>query len=229
MIVTAWRGAASSLITTYTEMPMFREDDMGPRNSRDSDSQCPDSAPIPIQTPPGMGRWLSHRLSEESIRTELCEGPLPDTPPKPATPEEAVSRAVSDRAELIERLKRGESPTWIPNRHVCFRIPKPRLISNPWLTPVIAGIVVSSDQGIFTAQDTSAYSFRFPGQLVVTRAHNHPRQAGCGPGNTAGHRLASASRTQHRTAPISTPQRQLHPGRAVPSCRCVRGCHSPGQ
>ena len=24
----------------------------------------------------------------------------------------------SDRAELIERLKRGESPTWVPNRAV---------------------------------------------------------------------------------------------------------------
>jgi hypothetical protein len=97
---------------------MFREDEMGRRNSRDSDSQYPDSAPIPIQSPPGKGRWISHRLSEESIRTELCDGPLPDSPPRPATPQEAVSRAVSDRAELIERLKRGESPTWIPNRHL---------------------------------------------------------------------------------------------------------------
>jgi hypothetical protein len=104
-------------------MPMFREDDMGPRDERDSDTQYPDSAPILIQTPPGMGRWSSRRLSEESIRTELCEGPLLDSPPKPATPEEAVSRAVSDRAELIERLKRGESPTWIPNRHVCSGYP----------------------------------------------------------------------------------------------------------
>jgi hypothetical protein len=103
---------------------MFRDDDeMGRRNSRDSGSQYPDSAPIPIQTPPGLGRWFTtRRLSEESIRTDLCEGPIPDSPPRPVTPREAVSRAVSDRAELIERLKRGESPTWVPNRHVCLNL-----------------------------------------------------------------------------------------------------------
>lgn len=89
----------------------------------DSAPQHTDSAPIPIQTPPGMSRWLGRRLSEESIRTELCEGPVPDSPPLPATPQQAVSHAVSDRAELIERLKRGESPTWIPNRHVRSAFP----------------------------------------------------------------------------------------------------------
>lgn len=102
------------------KMPMFSEDDMARQDSHDLDSQRPGSSPIPIQTPPGAGRWNSRRLSEESIRTELCEGPLLDSPPRPETPPEAVSRAVSDRAELIERLKRGESPTWVPNRHVCL-------------------------------------------------------------------------------------------------------------
>ncbi|KAH8880635.1 hypothetical protein GQ53DRAFT_773959 [Thozetella sp. PMI_491] len=67
-----------------------------------------------------MPAGLLRKLSEESIRTELCEGPLPDSPTKPATPEQDqdVSHTVSDRAELIERLKRGESPTWVPNRHL---------------------------------------------------------------------------------------------------------------
>ncbi|KAK0715689.1 hypothetical protein B0H67DRAFT_489581 [Lasiosphaeris hirsuta] len=75
--------------------------------------------PVPIPTQPSeRHRTLSRRVSEESIRTDLCEGPIPDSPPKPATPEQAVSNTVSDRAELIERLKRGESPTWIPNRHL---------------------------------------------------------------------------------------------------------------
>ncbi|CAM1511598.1 Fc.00g091110.m01.CDS01 [Cosmosporella sp. VM-42] len=58
------------------------------------------------------------RLSEESIRTELCEGPVPDSPQPPNTPRSDDETAISDRVELIERLKRGESPTWIPNRHV---------------------------------------------------------------------------------------------------------------
>lgn len=60
---------------------------------------------------------LSRKLSEESIRTELCEGPILDSPQRPKTPEQEDSKC-SDRAELIERIKRGESPTWVPNRHV---------------------------------------------------------------------------------------------------------------
>lgn len=97
------------------------------------------SKPISIPTSP----YMSRRMSEESIRTDLCEGPLPNTPsplprsfaprPSPATdtqhgvvellpprtpPSQNDYEQVTDRAELIERIKRGESPTWIPNRHV---------------------------------------------------------------------------------------------------------------
>ncbi|KAH6856527.1 hypothetical protein B0I37DRAFT_367666 [Chaetomium sp. MPI-CAGE-AT-0009] len=113
-------------------MPMLHEDDMGRRNSGDSNPQCPESAPVPIQTPPGMTRWHSRRLSEESIRTELCEGPVPDSPPKPSTPQEVVPHAVCNRAELIERLKRGESPAWVPNRLVHLE-PQPTF-GTSWLT-----------------------------------------------------------------------------------------------
>ncbi|KAI1321533.1 hypothetical protein F5Y16DRAFT_388754 [Xylariaceae sp. FL0255] len=60
-------------------------------------------------------RTPPRRLSEESIRTEFCEGPLPDTPPDRATSDH--SNTCTDRADLIERIKRGESPTWIPHRH----------------------------------------------------------------------------------------------------------------
>ncbi|KAI0426683.1 hypothetical protein F5Y09DRAFT_318240 [Xylaria sp. FL1042] len=83
------------------------------------------------------GRLIQPRcskLSEESIRTELCEGPVPDsrsatitsTPPllplaqTPQTPDQdnsPSSAACTNCAALIERLKRGESPTWIPHRH----------------------------------------------------------------------------------------------------------------
>ncbi|KAI3549599.1 hypothetical protein CSPX01_02250 [Colletotrichum filicis] len=74
--------------------------------------------PIPQHRPSPM-----RRLSEESIRTELCEGPIIESPTRPSTPEtdtdtDAAAAVTSDRAELIERLKRGESPTWIPNRRV---------------------------------------------------------------------------------------------------------------
>ncbi len=98
-------------------MPMFQEN-FEPRDDPvDELDDRPD--PIPIQQSlECLHRGLSRRVSEESIRTELCEGPIPDSPPTAKTPEQAVSNAVSDRAELIERLKRGESPTWIPNRHV---------------------------------------------------------------------------------------------------------------
>jgi hypothetical protein len=75
--------------------------------------------PIPID----LSRIPLHRkCSEESIRTELCDGPVPDSP-APRTPEHNTSPIISDRAELIERLKKGESPTWVPNRRV--RSPPP--------------------------------------------------------------------------------------------------------
>lgn len=62
---------------------------------------------------------LTRRSSEESIRTELCDGPIPDSPPKSISPAPDLSLIeATDRAELIERLKRGESPAWNPKRHV---------------------------------------------------------------------------------------------------------------
>ncbi|KAI1739454.1 hypothetical protein F4680DRAFT_136678 [Xylaria scruposa] len=71
----------------------------------------------------GSLQSLSRKLSEESIRTELCEGPVLDSPPFPSLPDLAQNQdrgdtsspaACTDRADLIERLKRGESPAWIP-------------------------------------------------------------------------------------------------------------------
>lgn len=73
-----------------------------------------DTTPVPQHEHAEIS--LSRKLSEESIRTEFCDGPVPDSP-RPKTPEQD-STTVSDRAELIERLKRGESPTWVPSRHV---------------------------------------------------------------------------------------------------------------
>ncbi|SPO05900.1 uncharacterized protein DNG_08589 [Cephalotrichum gorgonifer] len=69
-----------------------------------------------VSSPPIDIQWLRPRPSEESLRTELCEGPVDPDSIVPPSPEQDF-RSTSDRAELIERLKRGESPTWAPNRH----------------------------------------------------------------------------------------------------------------
>ncbi|KAK1759271.1 hypothetical protein QBC47DRAFT_449835 [Echria macrotheca] len=116
-------------------MPMFQEP-FGPPDPKaggGGDEANEHSDPISISPPGALQRHLGRRISEESIRTELCEGPIPDSPPRPATPEEGVNKAVSDRAELIERLKRGESPTWIPNRHLESLFNKPT--TSPPRTP----------------------------------------------------------------------------------------------
>ncbi|KAL7937925.1 hypothetical protein V8C35DRAFT_136189 [Trichoderma chlorosporum] len=86
-------------------MPIFQDD---------IHHVSPASSPIAIE--PAASR--SRRLSEESLRTELCEGPVPDSPMQPSTPKGDEEARISDRAELIERLKRGESPTWVPNPHL---------------------------------------------------------------------------------------------------------------
>lgn len=90
--------------------------------------------PAPID----IDQCRSRRLSEESIRTELCEGLVPDSPHRSRTPAKDDSgnddsSAISDRVELIERLKRGESPTWIPNRHVNQPVPSTEAAPS-WLT-----------------------------------------------------------------------------------------------
>ena len=69
---------------------------------------------------------MERKVSEESIRTDLCEGPVPDSPEeeRPFATAGLASNfrfpksGTADRVELIERLKRGESPTWLPNRNV---------------------------------------------------------------------------------------------------------------
>lgn len=77
------------------------------------------SSPAPYRPATAM-----RKPSEESIRTEFCDGPEPDPPSwiqaleaKAATTDvKAEENKTSDRAELIERIKRGESPTWVPSQ-----------------------------------------------------------------------------------------------------------------
>ncbi|KAM0259029.1 hypothetical protein ACHAQJ_003528 [Trichoderma viride] len=90
-------------------MPIFQDD---------IDHVSPASSPSgPISIEPSASR--NRRFSEESLRLELCEGPVPDSPEvRPLTSKSDEETRISDRAELIQRLKRGESPTWVPNRHL---------------------------------------------------------------------------------------------------------------
>ncbi|KAG0649200.1 hypothetical protein D0Z07_4495 [Hyphodiscus hymeniophilus] len=69
---------------------------------------------------------ITRKVSEESIRTDLCEGPLLDDPEEdhdcPAADSTTgfafPSLGRSDRVELIQRLKRGQNPAWFPNRNL---------------------------------------------------------------------------------------------------------------
>ncbi|GKT45568.1 uncharacterized protein ColSpa_05749 [Colletotrichum spaethianum] len=94
-------------------MPIFQDDLEHPPPAADCPGATEPASFHQQTTMPSLAR----KLSEESIRTELCEGPILESP-RPSTPESDSAAVTSDRAELIERLKRGESPTWVPNRHV---------------------------------------------------------------------------------------------------------------
>lgn len=101
-------------------MPIFHDPDQpSPRNAI--------PAPKPVECDS-----IIRRLSEESIRTEFCDGPIMDTDMEDPFPVDggagnlapvAATLQTSDRGELIERIKRGESPTWVPNAAVrCGRV-----------------------------------------------------------------------------------------------------------
>ncbi|PKS08782.1 hypothetical protein jhhlp_003391 [Lomentospora prolificans] len=69
--------------------------------------------PRPVDIQHHHHHYHHRRLSEESIRTELCEGPIPDSP-RVVTPE--LPQPQADKSELIERFRRGESPAWFDRR-----------------------------------------------------------------------------------------------------------------
>ena len=76
----------------------------------------------PLKNTAAEGR----RESTESIDLQLCDGPVEDDPvddvPESHNPNDedggSDDNICTDRAELIERIKRGESPTWVPNKAV---------------------------------------------------------------------------------------------------------------
>jgi hypothetical protein len=101
-------------------MPIF-EDELG-------SGRCTPPPQLTTTPPPKfpVENILNRKASEESIRTELCEGPLLDSldglvrspEMQPALDFDSPVHGTSNRVELIERLKRGESPTWVPKKNV---------------------------------------------------------------------------------------------------------------
>ena len=98
-------------------MPIFHDPDLRLAGAKeDLEAALEDARP----------RGVMRKPSEESIRTEFCDGPEPELPTWIATLEDKAAAMAgkdnktrtSDRAELIERIKRGESPTWVPNQAV---------------------------------------------------------------------------------------------------------------
>ena len=96
-------------------MPIFQDPNLLISNSKDNFKTSPTSPAIAT---------VMRKPSEESIRTEFCDGPEPDPPGWIKTLEKKAAdmasreddNRTSDRAELIERIKRGESPTWVPTQ-----------------------------------------------------------------------------------------------------------------
>lgn len=98
-------------------MPIFQDDlDGGGQRS-------PPTMPPIANSPPG-DIVLARKLSEESIRTELCDGPLLESP---EYADHSISTAAksefmfpahetSGRELLIEQLKKENSKTWWTNR-----------------------------------------------------------------------------------------------------------------
>lgn len=97
-------------------MPIFQEDLERKRPAAEAGITPPAGVWKPNQ-PHAHDHTFTRRLSEESLRTELCDGPVYDDL-ETQRPEDEATTACSDRAELIARLKRGESPTWVVSRHV---------------------------------------------------------------------------------------------------------------
>lgn len=102
-------------------MPIFQDD---LRGGKDTPPAHPKISPLSQHL--SEENVLERKLSEESIRTELCEGLVIDSTETGTLEKssllgkscENAEHSTSDRVEYIQRLKRGESPTWLPNRNV---------------------------------------------------------------------------------------------------------------
>ncbi|MCJ1245715.1 hypothetical protein MMC30_002919 [Trapelia coarctata] len=179
-------------------MPMFHDPDRpwdGPTSTKE-----------PADLPKPIVPMLERRTSEESIRTEFCEGPILDDL-KAASPEtdpvaESIAAPVetSDRAELIERLKRGESPTWVPNRKLEGYYNLPQRSQSPYL---ITRARNASPAALLPAIELRSVSPSPPNQEPAKSLQDE----GFTP-PSEGERPRSALHTGNFTEPIRSPQQQ---------------------
>ncbi|KXJ92390.1 hypothetical protein Micbo1qcDRAFT_162658 [Microdochium bolleyi] len=73
------------------------------------------------------------RTSEESLPVDLCEGLVLDCPQQLKTPAGDKAEDVPARTELIERLKRSQSPVWQPHYDTAWN--QPSISPKPNRTP----------------------------------------------------------------------------------------------
>jgi hypothetical protein len=102
-------------------MPIFQDDLGGGQGTPPTEPTISTLSSSPLD-----GNVVARKLSEESIRTELCEGPLLDGPGySQASPPPSSRRnfgfpghETSDRELFIERLKKEKNKGWWPSREV---------------------------------------------------------------------------------------------------------------
>ncbi|KAF3009340.1 hypothetical protein E8E14_004247 [Neopestalotiopsis sp. 37M] len=94
-------------------MPFFQDDIARSESAGDVAMSSPSAGIQQTSDQSLANQTLERRLSDESVRTELLDGPIICDDIRPKTSEDGVHPTISDRAELIQRLKRGESPTWL--------------------------------------------------------------------------------------------------------------------
>ena len=92
---------------------------------QDPDDRTPPTTDAPAASEPVSRRNLKDETRNKDGGGSFFDGPMEEDlslPGESAAMGRRHGEAVcSDRAELIERLKRGESPQWIPNQSVSLR------------------------------------------------------------------------------------------------------------
>ncbi|KAL8853855.1 MAG: hypothetical protein Q9221_001326 [Calogaya cf. arnoldii] len=188
-------------------MPIFQDPDRRFSQPDQSSASLPQANNLRLKT------------SEESIRTEFCDGFLPDVPPlwkglgdQPAPPETDGSPqgkagvCTSDRNELMERIKRGESPTWVPSQTLKDEFSKLQQ-EEPSFTPPSISSCHEPNALLPSAElpnTSTTANDRYPTELSPPLDIKRPRSAlHAGDFTRGSHTATSAS--QHSAEPTAFP------------------------